>query len=321
MKFFFIKIGLFLMPIILLALVSDFIVTKGLQKTNCYDFKEWNELYAGKINANIVINGSSRAYLHISPAILDSILLTNSYNLGVSGHNFLMQEFKFQEYLRYNKKTEIVIQTLDLFTLNKRKDLFNFEQFLPYLYKSEVRNITSQYEGFQIFDYFVPFYRYKNDDIIKIGVNEFFSISSFKNTFHADLDNKHKGYVGFDREWDSTFDKFKQNNPNGKKYEAMDSNSVELFDNFLEFCKSQNIRVVLVYTPEYIENQSLTINRDEIFKVYNDFAIKYNLTFLDYSKDTISLVKSNFYNSQHLNINGAELFTKKLASDLKNILN
>jgi hypothetical protein len=40
------------------------------------------------------------------------------------------------------------------------------------------------------------------------------------------------------------------------------------------------------------------------------------LLFLDYSSDTICNNKKLFYNSQHLNSKGSEIFTKKLAKDL-----
>jgi len=316
MKKFLIQINIFFIPLILIFIISDYIVTKGLQKTKFSDYKEWNEIYSGSIDAGIIINGSSRAWVHVSPKILDSSLNVNSYNLGIDGHTFLLQNFKFQEYLKYNSYPKIVIQTLDIFTLNKRDDLFNFEQFLPFLYKNDVRKITSKYNGFEKTDYFIPFYRYKNLDIIKIGFLEYFSVSNFINNFKPYLDNKQKGYKGFDNVWDSSFDEFKKNNPYGLSYN-IDSNTVELFNQFLLKCKKLNIKVLFVYTPEYIENQELTINRDEIFKIYNDFATKYDIEFLDYSKDTISYQKDYFYNSQHLNKKGSELFTEKLANDIK----
>lgn len=45
-----------------------------------------------------------------------------------------------------------------------------------------------------------------------------------------------------------------------------------------------------------------------------------DITFLDYSKDSICTDKINFYNSQHLNAIGAGKFNRKLSNDLKKII-
>ena len=310
MKKFLIQLGIFFIPFIFILTISDYIVTKGLQKTKSGDYKEWNEIYSGNINADIIINGSSRAWVHVSPKILDSILYVNSYNLGIDGHNFYMQYCKFCEYLQYNNKPKIIIQTLDIFTLAKRNDLYNYQQFFPYIYKSRIRKVTKTYKGFTNMDYNLPFYRYHNSsEIIKIGFDEFFTTTNLDN-------GKYKGYLGIVKDWDNTFDEYKKANPKGVITD-LDKESIELMDTFLNNCKNDNINVILVYSPEYIENQYLTNNRDEIFKIYNDFAIKYDIDFFDYSKDTISYQKKYFYNSQHLNKEGAELFTEKLANDIK----
>ena len=55
--------------------------------------------------------------------------------------------------------------------------------------------------------------------------------------------------------------------------------------------------------------------------LYRQFAKKYDLIFLDYSNDPISYNKSLFYNSNHLNAEGSEIFSKKLAADIKKSLN
>ena len=57
----------------------------------------------------------------------------------------------------------------------------------------------------------------------------------------------------------------------------------------------------------------------EIISLYQHFSEKYDIPFLDYSNDELSYSTKYFYNSQHLNRTGAELFTAKLADDLMEI--
>ena len=52
-------------------------VDAGLRKSRNAYFANWNDLYNSKINADLLIMGSSRAEFHISPKILDSLLTLN----------------------------------------------------------------------------------------------------------------------------------------------------------------------------------------------------------------------------------------------------
>ncbi len=57
---------------------------------------------------------------------------------------------------------------------------------------------------------------------------------------------------------------------------------------------------------------------DEGMQIYHSFSKKYDIPFLDYSDDTsLTYDTAYFYNAMHLNKKGAELFTLKLANDIK----
>lgn len=77
------------------------------------------------------------------------------------------------------------------------------------------------------------------------------------------------------------------------------------------------INVILINSPEYIYQINSQDNRNEIIDLYKSIANKYNIPFIDYSGDSINYRKELFYNSNHLNAKGADVFTKKLAQDIK----
>ena len=58
-------------------------------------------------------------------------------------------------------------------------------------------------------------------------------------------------------------------------------------------------------------------NRGEVLSLYTNYSHKYNIPFYDYSNDAISYQKKYFYNTNHLNKTGAELFTAKFIDTLK----
>jgi len=113
-------------------------------------------MYNGEINADIIINGNSKAWHHISPKIIDSVIGLNSYNLGIDGYDFMMQKAKFDMYSKYNKTHKIVIQIVGNSTLDKRDDLYQNIQFKPYINDPIIREITKKYKGFSFLDYNLP---------------------------------------------------------------------------------------------------------------------------------------------------------------------
>ena len=102
----------------------------------------------------------------------------------------------------------------------------------------------------------------------------------------------------------------------GQWVEELDDAIINLFDSFLADCKKKDIEVMMFYPPEYFEARTLIRNREQILSIYKRLSEKYDIVFLDYSDDELSYNVEYFYNSQHLNRKGAELFTSKLASDL-----
>ena len=99
----------------------------------------------------------------------------------------------------------------------------------------------------------------------------------------------------------------------------LDNASVELFRQYIQECKSMDINLILVYTPEYIEGQQFVTNRSEIMTLLKGIAQENNLPFLDYSDHYLSMDKKYFYNSMHLNATGAEEFSRILSHDIKQI--
>jgi hypothetical protein len=258
------------------------------------------------------VAGSSKAWVQVSPFILDTALRLNTYNLGLDGHQFKAQYMRHRFYEQFNRQPTYIIHAVDLFTLTKRKDLYMPEQFAPYLADSIIANGTKDYIGYTSIDYFNPFtkYQYRNRTI-GIGLLELFNIKHYASF-------KYKGYEGHNEKWDLSFDNALRQNRDGWA-EILDDSTVKLFDIYLDECKRKGIKMVMFYPPEYIEAQHLITNRKEIISLYQHFSEKYDIPFLDYSNDELSYSTKYFYNSQHLNRTGAELFTAKLAVDLMEI--
>ena len=300
-------------PIFLLGYFFDVFISKNLKNSNRFAEKEyptWNAIYEGKVNSDLLIFGSSRAWIHIDPTMISDSLGISSYNLGIDGHNFWLQDLRYRELLKHNKRPKFIICSLDYFTLKKNKELYNSEQFLPYMLRNkDIKNSTISYEGFSTIDYEIPLLRYYgNYNAVETALR--FSLGRLSNPI-----TRVKGYQGRDEVWNSDFDNAKASI---KRLEVtLDKPTLVLFENFLKECKSNNIKLIFVYTPEYIEGQKFVSNREQIFGLYKKFSEEYQIPFYDFSNDSISYQKKHFYNASHLNKLGSQLFTKKLIDTLK----
>lgn len=312
MKKFLINILVFIIPLLFGMYVADALISEKLRYSHQPpgEFEVWSDIYNGNLKSDLAVYGSSRAWVHIDPKVLEDSLGLKTYNFGIDGHNFWLQYLRHLEYIEYNKKPKAIIVAVDIYSLQKRNDLFEYDQFLPYmLWNENIKLYTDSYNGFEFGDYYLPLVRYFGElrgpkAVLKFGYNENFQ------TPYRD-----KGFRGIDKKWNKDLEKAKIRM---KKYVVkLHRPSIDLFNKFLEECQISDIEVILVYAPEYIEGQNFIANKSEVIKVFQDFRAKYNLIFLDYSDDAICNQRDLFYNASHLNKGGAELFSRKLAADLK----
>ncbi|MBL0343262.1 MAG: hypothetical protein IPP71_21815 [Bacteroidetes bacterium] len=305
----------FFILLLLITIIFDFFLSLNLKKAKgiiADEFSVWNAIYDGTINSELLIYGSSRAWVQIDPQILESTLKKRTYNLGVDGHNFWISYLRHLELLKYNKKPSYVIVSLDIFTLEKRIDLYNPEQFLPYmLFNENMKHYTQSYHGFNLLDYYLPLLRYTGNSSIV-----FQAIKSSVKSDAVTSGRKH-GYIGMNKVWneDLTAAQTKMN----AYVPKIDSSAVKLFEQFIQECSQNKIKLIFVYTPEYIDGQRFTKNRDEVMAWFEHFSKKYQIPYLNYSDDIMCQQKEYFFNSEHLNKTGSAIFSKKLGEELLKI--
>jgi len=314
MRLFVVKTLYFFIPIICITFLLDKTMSYFLKQKKEYpgEFEVWNDIYNSTINCDLAVYGSSRAWVHINPKILSDSLNQSVYNFGVDGHNFWIQYLRHLEFIKYNKAPKTILVSLDMFSLQKRTELYQLEQFLPYmLWNKNIRMYTRSFIGFNLLEYYIPFLRYSGKSNSIKSIIELFiykqSVQNYRNL----------GYLGMDLKWNSDLETAKSNSDFYKV--EIDSGSVLLFNKFILDCKREGINIILVYTPEYIEGQNFVLNRREVFNLFESFSRKHAINFFDYSQDSICFNKKYFYNSSHLNAYGSMVFSKKLAHDLKKL--
>ncbi|GHT19047.1 hypothetical protein AGMMS4957_02480 [Bacteroidia bacterium] len=301
MKKFLIKVSVYIVLLIAGAFTLQYILEKKIKQVNL-DGQTWN-IFSSKISSDVIISGNSRAADDFSPQILDSVLHINSYNFGMHGQPFPVQLVRFKLFEKYNQKPKLIIHSVDFFTLSQGYR-FNMRQFSPYLHEDLLRDGLRKMGATEA-ELNIPLWFYASGWRLILEVF----------TRPSTPDFGHKGYVEKDLNWDGAkFDKVLSGDSLAAKREP---EVVALFDSYLSYCKENDIQVILVYTPQYIKATEFTKNWDGEMQLYHDFAKKYDIPFLDYTHDAICNDITYFYNATHLNKKGAELFTLKLANDIK----
>src|SRR5690348_17189263 len=160
MKQLLIRFSLFTVLILALAFVFDHIVTNLLQKSRQLEYGVWNDILQGKVNSDIVINGSSKAWVQVNTAIIERRFKTTAYNIGLDAFGFNMQDCRHQLLLKYNKSPKLIIHVVDVNMFDDDSVLYNKGQFLPYLNNDIISHHIHSYEGLNLADKSIPFYRY-----------------------------------------------------------------------------------------------------------------------------------------------------------------
>jgi hypothetical protein len=315
MRRFLAKILLFSFPLLVALYPLDLFFSHLLRQSNAYrgEFEVMNDILDGDAACDIAIYGSSRAWVHFHPGILHDSMKMTVYNFGIDGHNFWLQYMRHVEFLKYNPQPKIIILSVDIYTLQKRKDLYQMEQFLPYmLWNRNVYEYTRSYEGYTTADYFIPLLRYSGKaSPMKMVLTELFRPG-------ISPPYRYRGYVGMDKPWGSDLERAME--LSDAYHVDVDSASVTLLEAFVRECQRRKIRLIFVYAPEYIEGQEYVENRSEVMHLFHRMALRHAVPFLDYSDSDFSKRRDLFYNSGHLNKQGSQLFSARLASDVKDVL-
>ena len=302
-----------LLAIFVIALIVDSYYSNQLKKMALFsgEVQEWNQIKEGKTNAELAVFGSSRAFIHINPTILEKELKLNTHNFGLNGSKFKMQLYRFNLYLKHNPKPKMVVWNLDTFSFSHIDEVFQPNQYVPFmLWNFKLYDALKEYKDTKLVDFIVPLYRYRDQTYWKDQIAR-----SKKEKLHQDGLFRDDGFKSYSRKWNVKWEKMK---PKNSDFDEVD---FTLLEELIQICKKENIQLVFTIAPEFYKGQDYMLNRNKVIHLYEQTLEKHHLPLIDYSSDSISFQQKYFYNTTHMNNVGADVFTKELANDLKKYIN
>lgn len=97
------------------------------------------------------------------------------------------------------------------------------------------------------------------------------------------------------------------------EYSNIEERKLRYLQKFINDCKSNNIKLLMCYSPYYGQAVPKSIH------VIEELATKNEVTFLNYGDDKRFQKLEYFQDASHLNNVGAQEYTKEVAMNLKNI--
>ena len=258
-------------------------------------------LFDSHLNKDIIILGSSRGARNIIASQIQDSLNISSYNLSYPGSDIEFHEFLLRSLIKYNNKPKIVLLAVDdKYELLPIKSLkFRLDLLYP-----------------------LAKYNYVNNEMIKRGEKSFLSnflISSRMNISNFDIREKHFSALDSLKDCGSMPISFQRENRefvfNNEKpsYDLDDELSVKIiaFNKFQDLCISNNIKLFIVYSPNFKKHNILFENRIEKLSSPKVSSILYDTTNQVYKN------KEYYYDESHLKTNGAVIFTNDIIRQLK----
>jgi hypothetical protein len=304
------RIAVFFIFLILTIFGFHHLIQFGMRRIETGSYGVTNRIVSGQINAEIIITGSSRALTHYDSRIIQNVTGRSTFNIGVNGSQTDMQLAVLETYLQHNVPPKLVIHNLDSFTFVTTKEIYDPAQYLPYLDQAPIYEAVAKITPHAWKWRWFPLYGYAVEDMRftwTLGLRRVMGIHPPETQFN--------GFQPRDTAWTGDFEEFRRNHPRGVQF-PIEAQGVRDLQGIAETCRDAGVPLLLVYSPVYAEMQALESNRAEIFRQFAGISEQYELEFWDFSLSEVAKSKINFYNSQHLNRNGAHAFSTELAARL-----
>ncbi|SEA73167.1 hypothetical protein SAMN05216462_2378 [Xylanibacter ruminicola] len=292
--------------------VADIFLSQRLRQSNIIEFQAWNNIYNQELRNDVVIMGSSRAFVHFNPRIIDSVLNVNSYNLGYNASRVNRQVERYYAYCRIqNWEPNTIIYSIDYGTIAGITTNFEKEQFYPYFFTDrELMEAFDKYQHFSLLDKYVPFWRYCTC-FLDFHVYDVLTNPEEKEPFYKGFKNNRMKY-----EDDLVL--------SGDSLEfTYTEEALTIFKAYIQDMHVKGKNVIFVYSPVCTEFLQKFKGIGRMYQIYGEIAADYNIPILDYTHESICNDTLYFYNAAHLNKRGADIFTLQLSNDIKrmNLLN
>ncbi len=262
---------------------------------------------------DIVVVGNSRIRMHVNPRILDSMLGSDSFVLGADACSIPQSLMMMRVYLRSHKAPRCVVVLADYSNIQTWSDPHNFDEYVTYFDDSLIYATLEPYVHHPLPRILGPWYQFQRlaaaPDEQKLPV-VFGLVGGGNMGMVGSREQAYKGFAGMKRTWSP----WRLAKPRGAR---IDTAGLMLLRTFIDECRARGTNVVVVCPPihrlreTHVRGYRVVVDRIAAFVAAN------GVPYLDYTRDPITDRKDLFFNVEHLNAAGADVFSRLLAHDIR----
>ncbi|HEX2936721.1 MAG TPA: hypothetical protein VHO72_15305 [Bacteroidales bacterium] len=302
-RFFLLKLAIFLVIVIALDFAAGSVLRyfyfkqeSGLLYRTTYSIE--------KTTADVLVIGSSRATYHYIPVTFEKELNLTFYNAGHIGSSILYHTAILKSVLtRYTPK--IVILDFNANEISKMQYSYDQLSSLQPYYKShpEIRStveLRSKFEKLKMWSSIYPY----NSSLFTIAIGN----TEFNKKRRGDI----QGFIPLTKVWNEPLQ------PDTQTINSdMDNYKIKAYETFIQLCKQSQIKLFIVCSPYFVKSKGENCS----LKLAKEIAKRNNIAFFDHSTDTIFTHNQILFTDiDHLNENGAKIFSNMVRDDVSNVL-
>ena len=279
--------------------VVDFGFGKAVDKL-CSTAKdgEKSKIYyiANRMDEDVVIMGSSRAYRHYVPYVLEDTLKKSVYNAGCSNMGIVCNYGLYKAFKKIHTPKMIIYEV--------------------YYTDFATGDITTYLDNLRLLKNDKDIYEY----IAKLSPDDKWKMKSSLYCYNTKwiyiIQENIKSSMTLEKGYAPDKGKLSYKPDRTPNEYTIDSLKVRLFKEFVKEVSEDHTSLVITVSPLYYGDDFSWI------AWAREIASEYNIPFYDYSKDDSFLENNNlFYDQIHLNEEGAISYTKKIAHKLTETTN
>lgn len=260
--------------------------------------------------AEVLVMGSSHANRHYVPQVFSDTLGMSCYNAGVQGQGILFTNAMQRLILaRYTPK--VMILNLDPRMICESAEAYDrLADLLPYyhLAPNELApfvRLKSRFEPVKLLSRLYP-YNSKIIHIAKYWLSPQVDFNGYR-PLHGELQTQPARSAAHAARF-----------ADASAEEKIDQNFVDALQDFVATARKANIELFCVISPHY---GGAGIDRSSMQPIVRDILAKHHIAVLDHSNDEAIIGNPIlFFDQSHLNANGALIFSKTVASEIRNLL-
>ncbi len=300
-----------LLFLLIIAVISVALMEAYFRSERDY-FQDGSERAALAGTLDTVFLGASHAYRAFDPTVIDPILGTHSYNLSGALMSMRSRLLLLQEEVSRNPVKTVVLE-VSFNTMSRVRRNEGIEGDLYTMSRLDrFSDRVSFFFGFYFDEWPDVYYKFVSE-----GVNVL--ASRIKGQFVQKKGDRRFGFVPTGPGNYKFTDNYQSIYRTRWKWinESVDEENLSCLDQITALCKEKNIELILVTTPISKEQLCSYGDYDVPYRWYCQYAEAQGLRYVDFNlykeKETLFPDSEMFFDTLHLNTEGAERFSRLFA--------